>query len=768
MMTDTAGAAQVDPYNVWLGLDVIEDRIPVSLKVIDQWVAWKAEPKLDKGVGKVPYRENGRKASSTDPRTWMDYPSAIGIINDEDSGYAGVGFVLRSENGILALDFDHVRDAHTGAIREDVMGAIMHLGTYAEISPSGTGVRIIGYGTMDRAITSVTLQGWVTGRFITITGHRLDGVAPDLRPIDPERLAEVAAWFSDKPKPAAASVSVAPSGYMLDVRQVLEIRSALGFVDPDESYDIWIQIGMALRSTGADNAFGLWNEWSQIGPKYQAAVMRLKWGSFTDKPNGVALPTLFKLAQDRGWVNPATREAQAFEAATGLSYEEANRRAPEPVIKQGVSPTWRAFPVHGLDEVAAWIDATGSVTYRSVTQHAVLSLIGLAASRLYVTPQGDPLSLYLGCCGRSVGELRYAHHAVSSALSAAGLRRLVRSTRMSSPQAIYKTLLRAPAALYISDDYGGVAAFSKRQPSGLQEHALSLIASIYDGKAIQLDGPEDAGFRPGSGQVSDEQPVIYAPCLSVLALIGNDQLSTLMRQSETGRGALQQMLYAIGEERDALEKDPQDTPPPPWLAETLRRMRRVPNADQGTDINLADIFGNTAAGVVPSPVVVAFGADVQPIYAELDALSDDRRTRSLILAARGFVRRISAALAAWANPDAPVVSPEILDWSGSYVVDRMRETVERFDVMHSTDGKVSPYSQVLEKLIESGPDGIPEGRLQAASWLFRNLSAKLRAELIEQMIGDQVVVEVSTKPAGRGRPAKRLVSTKFIKSEAAQ
>lgn len=761
-MTDTAGAPVVDPFNVWLGLGVKADGIPFALKSIDQWVLWKAEPRPGgNGTNKVPYQCNEQKASSTNPETWADFSSVMASLDDDESGFSGAGFAVRAENGILVLDFDHVRNAYTGDIDEVVLGAVRYLGTYAEVSPSGTGIRIIGYGTLDRAITSKTLQGWVTGRFVTITGHHLDGVPSNLHQIDPIKLAEVVAWFADKGAPmTTAKASSAPTGYLLDMRQVLEIRQALGYVDPDESYDIWVQVGMALQSTGTDNAFGLWNEWSQVGPKYNAAIMRAKWASFRDKPGGVNLPTIFKLAQDRGWVNPATREAQAFEARAGMSYDEANRRQPEPTLIQSSAPTVQPFPVQGLDDVAAWIESFAAAAYPSVTQQAVLSLVSAAVSRTYITPQGDPLSLYLGCCGRSVGELRYVHHAVSAAMSAASLRRMIRATRMTSPATIYKSLLRSPSTLYLSDDYGGVAAFSKRQPSGLQEHALALLSSIHDGKTVQLDGPEEAGLRAGSGQVSDEQPVIYAPSLSVLALIGMDQLATLMRQSETGRGALQQMLFAVGDERTLIEREPTNAPPPAWLPNHMRQVRRVPHPELGTDLSLADIFNNCVT-VPPSPVVVPFQAPLQPVYSHLDAISTDRRVRSLLLAARGTVRRIAAALAAWGAPDAPVVTAKILDWTGEYVSARMRETVEQFEILHSTDGRSSVYDQVLAVVTQAKTKGVSNRDLCRECWVFRGLSGEKRGELIGLMLADRAIAEVSVMNPKTKRNSKVFVSARF-------
>ena len=757
---DTAGAPVTSPYHLWMGLDVNPESIPDTLKVQEQWVLWKAVPKQGGGMDKVPYQANGRKASSTDPKTWCSFEAALAALHDDDSDYDGIGFCLLPDNQLLTLDFDHVRDAQTGEIKPNVLSAIRYLGSYAELSPSGTGIRVIGFGKLSdrRAITSPVLQGWTSGRYVTITGQRIADCSESVQSFDATRLQEVIEYFAGKQKQEQATAS----GYLLDTRQVLEIRQALGYIDPDETYDIWLTVGMALHSTGADNAFGLWNEWSQIGPKYDARVMRSKWASF--HAGDINLGTLFHLAQERGWVNPATREAKAFEHAIGMSIEEANRRVPEPVILERQSTAVEPFPVRELNEIARWMDLLGGVRVPVMAQQGTLALAATAVARLYTTPQGDPLSMYFGCCGRSVGELRYVQNGIKRAFEAAGLRRMMRQTRMTSPMTIYKSLMRSPSLIYLADDYGGVAAFSKRQPSGLLEHALSVMTQINDGHNIQLDSPEEAGLRAGAAGVDDEQPIIYAPCLTVLALIGNDQLATLMRQSETGRGAVQQMLFAISDDQDVVAQEPQSLDPPHWLPELLLRLRRVSQSTTGTDLNLESIFGGIAT-TMPQIMTIPFQSSLQPIYAALDAVSDDRRVRSLLLEARATVRRIAGVLAVWRDADAPVVTPELLEWAGHYVRARLIETVDRFDVLHGTDGKASPYSQVLEKLIEQGPDGIPESRIPKFSWLFRNLGGKQRGELIEQMLADQVVVQVTIKPQGRGRPSKRLVAAKFVAQE---
>jgi hypothetical protein len=467
---------------------------------------------------------------------------------------------------------------------------------------------------------------------------------------------------------------------------------------------------------------------------------------------------------DIGFLNNigTTGHEDSLESTLGIGRinAKAQTRSIIPSEKRRV----REFPIQDLNDTAAWMTAIAPVSYPEVTQHAILGLIGAAASRLYITPQGDPLSLYLGASARSIGELRYTHHAIHDAMRHAGLRRMVRMSRFTSPQTILKTLMRSPASIYLSDDYGGLSAFARRQPSGLQEQALATIASVYDGHSIQLDGPEDAGFRPGSAQVQDEQPIIMAPALNMFGLVGDDHLATLMRASELGRGALEQLLLVLADPDCAVVHDPMQLDPPDFLIRKLRTIRHVPDPN-GLDLTLATIFGDLAGEMLPNQITVAFTADLDAIYAELAQVSTDRRVRPLLLAARGMVRRIAGSLAVWENPQTPVADARLIEWAGGYVIDRMRDLVDRFALLHGDDGRPTAYDQVLMKVTEAKDQGVPRRDLVSGCRAYRNLSNDKREELIQQMLGDETVFEMDIKCEGKGRPRKRLVSAKYIRGE---
>ena len=99
-----------------------------------------------------------------------------------------------------------------------------------------------------------------------------------------------------------------------------EIRSALGHISPDCSRPEWIAVGMALHWAGEqtdqlDEAFTLWDEFSQPSSKYQHQIMEQQWLSFrSDKDSLVKLGTLYRMAREGGWIRPVPDASELFSA----------------------------------------------------------------------------------------------------------------------------------------------------------------------------------------------------------------------------------------------------------------------------------------------------------------------------------------------------------------------------------------------------------------------------------------------------------------------
>lgn len=100
------------------------------------------------------------------------------------------------------------------------------------------------------------------------------------------------------PVDAADDDDIAPMP--TDPAIMADLRSALTALDADKR-DVWIDIGMALKSLG-DQGRSLWLEWSQTSEKYKAREAARTWESF--KPTHTGYQSVFKQAQDAGWINP--------------------------------------------------------------------------------------------------------------------------------------------------------------------------------------------------------------------------------------------------------------------------------------------------------------------------------------------------------------------------------------------------------------------------------------------------------------------------------
>ena len=146
--------------------------IPNELKNRAKWVCWKAEPDGEKW-SKIPYSSSGSRSKVNDPSTWSDYEVALRPY--EKGGYDGIGFVLTETDLFVGIDIDHC--VVDGKIRPDVQGILMQLNSYAEISPSGTGVRIFIKGELPPGWRKKgKFEFYETGRYLTVTGHKIDFV----------------------------------------------------------------------------------------------------------------------------------------------------------------------------------------------------------------------------------------------------------------------------------------------------------------------------------------------------------------------------------------------------------------------------------------------------------------------------------------------------------------------------------------------------------------------------------------------------------------
>lgn len=172
-----------------LKLPVNAEAIPEQLRQRDRWVLWRYElvPGQPKPT-KVPYRAGSsagdlRKASVTNPRTLSPFDVALAALQDPANvgKYSGLGFVVTDGDGIVGIDLDDVRDPVSGELAPEAAEIVASFASYAEVSPSGEGVRAFVLGTLEglkgrsRKYDTWKAEAYSSGRYLTVTGDQLPG-----------------------------------------------------------------------------------------------------------------------------------------------------------------------------------------------------------------------------------------------------------------------------------------------------------------------------------------------------------------------------------------------------------------------------------------------------------------------------------------------------------------------------------------------------------------------------------------------------------------
>lgn len=138
-----------------------------DLATIPHWCTWK----WTQDGKKPPLSLDGNYLRSTDPRGWLSYEQVESLEKK--------GFLLTTEDPFAGVDLDKCRDPETGEIERWAMDIVEALRSYTEITPSGTGLRILGFGKLRDQKNVFQLEDhkvevYDRDRFFTFTGDVLE------------------------------------------------------------------------------------------------------------------------------------------------------------------------------------------------------------------------------------------------------------------------------------------------------------------------------------------------------------------------------------------------------------------------------------------------------------------------------------------------------------------------------------------------------------------------------------------------------------------
>ena len=312
--------------------------VPRELINQPRWLYWKySRPTNGRKPRKIPYWSNNecrqgnlggdddlsKLVKFNDACEAFRHSPAIHIVNEQ---YGGVGFALIKEDGIRALDLDncYYNRVITNSTAQQVFDQAKNDGCYIEVSPSGKGLRIIGYTSVDSVdFNREGKESYSRKRYVTITGDCIENTQGWGCVDNAHKLMDTLTKKDDssalqnknsyKPKVDLSTNIYAP--LIENDENIALVQSALDSLDPDfkpngkeRDRDEWIKFVMSIQSLDWSSGKELARKWSERGNRFCAVSFETEWRSC--KPDGgIKIGTLFHHAKNEGdWIDPRSKK----------------------------------------------------------------------------------------------------------------------------------------------------------------------------------------------------------------------------------------------------------------------------------------------------------------------------------------------------------------------------------------------------------------------------------------------------------------------------
>lgn len=188
--------------------------IPSMLKKAARWAPWRAKwsPKRGKW-DKIPCYPTAPfyGISTAKPERWTSFDAALVGLAGEPDRFAGLGYCMTGAHGIVGIDLDGCIDA--GVVAPWAREIVDTLGTYAERSPSGLGLRMFVRGEILNDWTNhdigIEVYAGHEPRFLTVTGDHVAGTPLQIAQERPGVLAQLAQRYArERSDPAASLITL--------------------------------------------------------------------------------------------------------------------------------------------------------------------------------------------------------------------------------------------------------------------------------------------------------------------------------------------------------------------------------------------------------------------------------------------------------------------------------------------------------------------------------------------------------------------------------
>jgi hypothetical protein len=714
------------------------DFVPAAIKDRPQWVLWQYEA----GGRKVPYQVNGKRARTNDHTTWCSFDVA-------HAAGGQLGFVFAKGDGLFGLDLDGCRNPETGEIADWAQSILSRVNSYAEVSPSGTGVKIFGRGSVpggtgkqkaldEDAICSKApaIELYDHGRYFAYTGRRLEQWPEELQDCQ-DAIDSLVQWYWPAGEAPKQVVPVCTSRFELGDREA-RAQGYLATIEPpdprpdnqmDASTRLFrgacVLIGFGVVAGAAERLLAEWDACNPCGPYPPKELAR----TVTSASKQV-VPGSLAAALDRG----EFVDLDTFFRSCVLP-------DCDPVVEPTTVPRVgkSSLPPHLLDvpgfigDVVRYNLATAPRKQPDLALAGALCLQAVLIGRKLTTELGNRSNVYLIGTGESASGKDHARTVNSEILVHAGLPNLEGPSELASDSGLLAVVAERKAVLIQYDEFGRfLKTIGSPEKQGYLYNVITKLQTLFTEAAKMHRGKAHADKR------LDRE--VYQPCCVLYATSTPDAFyESLTVDSLTG-GFVSRILIFEGADKPRLEWV-RPSPPPDSILDVARYWGRFES-----------IPDNPFADQNPQPRVVPFTEEASELLkafaAEADAVQGNKVVVGVWGRAAEKAAKLSLLYAASANHEQPLIDLSAAAWACEMARRQTRRLLELADE-HVADGKFDDrQKRVLRLIAQAG------GRLEhrALARKTRDWSARERNEILQSLILETQQVGKKTEEETGGRP----------------
>lgn len=533
--------------------------IPKELTNRNQWLPWVRDPKR----GKVPVTAAGQWCNAHDSIHWHDYETA-GLLSKQRDG---VAFVISAVDPFVGVDLDNCLDDE-GKLKPWAAEILARFDgvAYAEISPSGKGIKLLTRGKKtvkecrkDFSGAGEHVECYEEARFWTVTGDQFsdygaigDGQAAlnwlcetHLRKETPKPVAATIAMRAGIEERAAAYLRVYPPAISGQAGHNTTFRAACVLV-----------LGFGLS---VDKALPIFAEWNAgCSPPWSDKDLLRKLTE-ADKQTGPRGYLLEERPEYNPSLSPVDLSRFGEQVAVAPVKKTAASKEPSNEIPEEV------FQAEGI--IGEFVDYCRATAPRFLPEAALasaISMVSVLTGRKIQSRSGMRANVYMILLAPSRSGKDWPRSRCRECFNAAGLSDMLGATKFASDAGLISQVQASPSVLFQIDEVNRY--FATINGAGAKSPHLSGIFSTL----MELHGEAgNSAYTPkGYGDAKNNKTISYPHC-SLFCTGVPEGFWSAIKSTDVTDGFMGRMMVIETNKMPRL-RDPVLIDPPSGLVERIR------------------------------------------------------------------------------------------------------------------------------------------------------------------------------------------------------